>query len=83
MAFASRGHRAGDPWALCDRCRFRWRLSQLTMQNGLLLCPNDYDNETQLLRNSIIRDVLISSTEEAANLTQQVRQNPGIVEDQG
>jgi len=35
---------AGDPWAICDRCGFKYRRSELRKEwTGLLVCKADFD----------------------------------------
>ena len=70
----------GDPWSHCDRCGWQYRLSQLTTQNGLLLCLTKcYDNPTKMLRNEFIADILGNSKIEAENRTAFKRQEPNVV----
>lgn len=34
----------GIPWALCDRCSFKWRINELRKEwNGLFVCPDCWD----------------------------------------
>lgn len=62
---------AGDPWNFCDRCGCPFRLSQMEMQNGLLLClPNNcFDGTLMFKRDIVIQEVLSDSNEEMVSQT--------------
>lgn len=43
-------------WAICDRCGFKYRRSQLRKEwTGLLVCPADYDPKPAELRPPPVR----------------------------
>lgn len=54
-----------DPWSRCQRCGADFPVSQLTWQNGLLLCQEDIDNPIAWQRATIIQEVLGSGLPEA------------------
>ncbi len=58
------------PWNYCDRCGQPWRLPQMTMQNGLLLCIQKcLDGTLMFKRDRIIQEILSSSNEELVSQT--------------
>ncbi len=60
----------GDPTAFCDRCGWEYRLSELEMQNGLLLCiPKCFDGTEMFKRDRVIQEVLSSTSEEMVSQT--------------
>jgi len=60
---------AGDPWARCDRCGWDYRLSQMVMQNGLLLCfAKCYDNPDILNRDQEIQEALQGDSTEGQSM---------------
>ena len=69
----------GVSWSKCDRCKFDFPLDQLQMQDGLLLCPKDVDNETQLVRQRKIRETLAHAGEEPRDETARVRRHPNLI----
>ena len=60
----------GVPWHLCDCHGIQWPTSQLSRQDGLLVCPRGRDNpqrtRTVDRRQQIIAQRLASVTEEPA-----------------
>ena len=71
----SRGHRfgdavIGDPWHRCQRCDTEERTSQLVWQNGLLLCPECYDNPYAWLRDTLIAEILANGATEEAQVAE-------------
>lgn len=63
----------GDPWSRCDRCGCDYRLSELSMQNGQLLCRSDFDNPEAFHRDETIAQVISSSPDEMRNVTAEKR----------
>ena len=49
------------------------------MQDGLLLCPKDVDNETQLVRQRKIGETLAHTGEEPRDETARVRRHPNLI----
>lgn len=54
----------GDPWSRCAICDHPYRISQLTRQRGILVCPEDLDDTDVEHRDSIIEAVLEGSGDE-------------------
>lgn len=59
------GYLPGDPWAICDRCGFKYRISQTRKEykTGLRVCdkcydpPNPLDDPPRISTNrSFVRD---------------------------
>lgn len=49
----------GIPWSHCDRCGYQYRMTELVLQRGLLVCViKCTDNPIAWDRASIIRDIL-------------------------
>lgn len=45
-----------SPWAICDRCGFKYRLSQLRKEwTGLMVCEADWDPKPSELRPPAVR----------------------------
>jgi len=53
------------PWHDCDRCGVSFRVTELTWQNGLLLCKDDVDNPIMWQRDQMIQEVLGNGQPEA------------------
>lgn len=47
MAYKGKRSYLSGPWHFCNRCAFKWHISEMTWQRGLLLCPwcLDYGND--------------------------------------
>jgi recombinational DNA repair protein (RecF pathway) len=60
----------GIPWHRCDRCGFDYPVSQLSRQDGLILCHKCHDNPIATIgndgRHAIIAQRLQSDVEEPA-----------------
>jgi hypothetical protein len=58
----------GVPWVFCQCHQWQWPASQLSRQDGLIVCPLGVDNSQRTrtvdLRQSTIRNVLGSSEQE-------------------
>ena len=52
--------RTGQQWRLCDRCGRLFPLSELTTQQGLVVCSRDFDNSARFdsVRQEIIANIL-------------------------
>jgi len=48
----------GIPWHFCDRCGFDYRVSELTRQNGILVCQSCFDDPSGFTRERDIQEVL-------------------------
>jgi len=49
----------GEQWKTCDRCGVHYRMSELRMQRGLLVClPHCTDNLDVVQRERIIQETL-------------------------
>jgi hypothetical protein len=53
----------GVPWHTCDRCGYKYPVSQLTRQNGLIVCTVKCVDQIDD-RDSVIRSVLADSPNE-------------------
>lgn len=70
----------GDPFAYCQRCGLKYRLSAMTTQNGLLLCRRRcIDDTRRMLRNDRIAMILQDGKIEAEDLQAVKKQEPNIV----
>jgi hypothetical protein len=57
-------------WSFCDRCGWPYRLPQMGMQNGLLLCfEHCYDNPDSYIMPVIRTEVLEDVGTELQNMT--------------
>jgi hypothetical protein len=66
----------GVPWSRCDRSGEDWPLDSLTMQNGLLLCPNCVDDPIMWYRPAIVAENVSYPTDEVPNITAEIRREP-------
>ena len=68
----------GVPWSRCDRCGLDFCLSDLVMQNGLLLClASCFDDPYGFTRDQLIQELLSNgSGEELKNVTAEKRAEP-------
>lgn len=63
MPMQSHSGLTGDPWHTCDRCGFKYHVSQLVRQGGLILCTEKCIDQSDD-RESVIRSILESSPDE-------------------
>lgn len=76
-----RGYHIG-PWAYCDRCGEPYRLAQMTMQNGQMLCNRlCWDDPLIWQRPGIIKEVLSTTNEEMMSEIARKRQEGNQVDD--
>ena len=67
----------GVPWSRCDRCGVDYPLDRLTMQNGLLLCGQDFDTPFMFYRDEVVAENLSEGAEhEMENVTSIKREEP-------
>lgn len=63
----------GIPWVMCDCHQWQWPSSQLSRQDGIIVCPLGVDNpqrtRTTDMRQKIIQQVL-SNTEQEPRLAE-------------
>ena len=70
----------GIPWGRCDRCGWQYDVSQLVMQNGLLLCRSKcYDRPLMFYRPMLLADAVSGGVEhEMEPVTSEVRTEPNV-----
>ena len=72
----------GDPFAYCDRCGWVYRLGQMVMQNGLLLClAKCYDNPDILNRDQAIQEALQGDSTEGQSI-ESLKRSDDVPEEQ-
>ena len=63
MVTYSKTYQAGNRLVECDICGFGYRFGQMRKQNGLIVCPEDYDepnprdNKVELRKKSKLPEV--------------------------
>jgi hypothetical protein len=47
----------GDPWAICDLCGFKFRISKLRKNyKGQMVCKEDFETRHPSERNTVVRE---------------------------
>jgi hypothetical protein len=65
------------PWHYCDRCGYKYRVTQLRRQLGLILCETCFDNPIAWQRPLLIQDLLNFTSEEELRLADILKENMG------
>jgi hypothetical protein len=63
------------PWHFCDRCGYKYRVSELRRQLGLILCSTCVDNPLAWQRPQLIQDRLNFTAEEEMRLADILKNN--------
>lgn len=65
------------PWHFCDRCGYKYRVTELRRQIGLILCETCFDNPIAWQRPIMIQDLLNFTGEEELRIADILKENMG------
>jgi len=65
------------PWHYCDRCGYKYRVTELRRQIGLILCETCFDNPIAWQRPIMIQDLLNFTGEEELRVAEILKENMG------
>lgn len=65
------------PFHYCDRCGYKYRVTELRRQLGLILCETCFDNPIAWQRPLLIQDLLNFTSEEELRLADILKENMG------
>lgn len=65
------------PFHFCDRCGYKYRVSELRRQMGLILCETCFDNPLAWQRPIMIQDLLNFTAGEELRLAEILKENLG------
>jgi hypothetical protein len=65
------------PWHYCDRCGYKYRVTELRRQIGLILCETCFDNPIAWQRPVMIQDLLNFTSEEELRIAEILKENMG------
>jgi len=75
MPMQSHSGRGIAPWHTCDRCGYKYRVSELRRQLGLILCTTCVDNPIAWSRPLQIQDLLNFSGDEELRVADILKEN--------
>ena len=65
------------PFHYCDRCGYKYRVTELRRQLGLILCETCFDNPLAWQRPIMIQDLLNFTSNEELRLADILKENLG------
>ncbi len=65
------------PWHFCDRCGYKYRVTELRRQLGLILCETCFDDPIAWQRPILIQDLLNFTSNEELRLADILKENLG------
>ena len=77
MPRQSHSGRGIAPFHNCDRCGYKYRVTELRRQLGLILCETCFDNPIAWQRPVMIQDLLNFTSEEELRLADILKENQG------
>ena len=63
------------PWHACQRCGYKYRITELRRQLGLILCSTCVDNTIAWQRRIIIQDILSFTGDEELRVAEILKEN--------
>jgi hypothetical protein len=77
MPMQSHSGRGIAPWHYCDRCGYKYRVTELRRQIGLILCETCFDNPLAWQRPIMIQDLLNFTSGEELRVAEILKENLG------